>query len=140
MNDHSILVFHGSPLEMANNQILELVDRLNLPESQSRRVAFLEFAKPDLHTVLRSFAEEDTALVTIFPIFLFVLFVNNLRQFCVQLRLKEIIILTILTQKIKLLHRILHKSHLLLVVQMIVMLININNNNKLQSIFPHLIV
>ena len=70
MNQFDIVVFHGSPRAHANEEILNMVERLTADTGTDYLTAFLEFADPSLEVVIESRAQTGPCEISILPVFL----------------------------------------------------------------------
>lgn len=68
-----VVVAHGSPSEEWNRNVLALesrLDALNLPGIDYRRVALMEFAQPNIASVIRDCERESIDTVFVLPLFI----------------------------------------------------------------------
>ena len=68
-----VVVAHGSPSEEWNRCVLDLearLDTLNLPGIEYRRVALMEFAQPNIASVIRDCEREGIDTVFVLPLFI----------------------------------------------------------------------
>jgi len=67
-----VLIAHGSKKDLSNNEFRKLVDEIKEKDDKFSQVeaAFLEFASPDITTVVERFVKEDISKIYFYPYFL----------------------------------------------------------------------
>ncbi len=67
-----IFIVHGSKKEKSNNEFLELVENISKKDKKYdlKKAAFLEFATPDINSVVIEFIKKGAKEIYFYPFFL----------------------------------------------------------------------
>lgn len=67
-----IFIVHGSKKEKSNNEFLELVKNISQKDKKYdlKKAAFLEFAMPDINSVVDEFVKKGAKEIKLYPFFL----------------------------------------------------------------------